>query len=54
MSATDYESLMETLRIYQNPYLRNKITTGLNAVRSSAIEYHDISSDSTTSSDGAS
>jgi antitoxin YefM len=54
MSATDYESLIETLRIYQNPYLRNKITTGLNAVRSSAIEYHDISSDSTTSSDSAS
>lgn len=29
MSARDYDSLMETIRIYENPYLHDKILRGI-------------------------
>ena len=29
MSASDYDSLMETLHIYENPYLMDKVQRGL-------------------------
>lgn len=37
MSRDDYESLMETMRVYGNPYLRNKITRGLQQARASQV-----------------
>jgi antitoxin YefM len=40
MSAADYDSMMETLRVYQNPYLRNKITHGLEQVRQGQVQEH--------------
>lgn len=33
MNARDYESLMETVRIYENPYLRDKIIRGMAQAR---------------------
>ncbi len=33
MSADDYDSLMETLRVYQNPYLHDKVLRGLEQAR---------------------
>ena len=33
MSADDYDSLMETLRVYQNPYLSDKVMRGMAQVR---------------------
>lgn len=33
MNADDYESLMETIRIYENPYLHDKILRGLDQAR---------------------
>ena len=40
MSAADYESLMETLRIYENPYLRDKVSHGLRQVRQGQTSEH--------------
>lgn len=37
MGKDDYESLMETMRVYGNPYLRDKITRGLQQVRASKV-----------------
>ncbi|WP_165062976.1 MULTISPECIES: type II toxin-antitoxin system Phd/YefM family antitoxin [unclassified Adlercreutzia] len=34
MNARDYDSLMETIRIYENPELHNKILRGLQQIRS--------------------
>lgn len=33
MNARDYESLMETIRIYKNPYLHTKIARGMQQAR---------------------
>ena len=33
MSASDYDSLMETLHIYENPYLMDKVQRGLAQVK---------------------
>lgn len=33
MSARDYESLMETVRVYENPYLHDKIVRGIAQAR---------------------
>jgi antitoxin YefM len=41
MSASDYDSLMETLRIYQNPYLRDKVISGMERVRQGRTQEHD-------------
>ena len=50
MSADDYDSLMETMRIYQNPYLRDKVQRGLKQVRAGEVTEHDIVE--TSSNDG--
>ena len=42
MSQRDYESLMETMRIYGNPYLREKIARGMEQVRRGDISIHDL------------
>ena len=34
MSAADYDSLMETLRVCQNSYLHDKIQRGMDQIRS--------------------
>lgn len=42
MSADDYDSLMETLRVYQNPYLSDKVTRGMAQVRQGQTMAHDL------------
>ena len=42
MSADDYESLMETLRVYQNPGLFDKVRRGMSQVRSGSAAAHDL------------
>ena len=42
MGAGDYESLMETLRIYENDYLREKLFRGLEQVRAGRTTRHDL------------
>ncbi len=42
MSVRDYDSLMETLRIHQNPYLRDKIAQGLEQARQGSVLPHDL------------
>lgn len=42
MSAADYDSLMETLRVYQNPYLQDKVMRGLAQVRQGQVMEHDL------------
>ena len=41
MSADDYDSLMETLHVYQNPGLFDKVRRGMAQVRSGAAATHD-------------
>lgn len=38
----DYDSLMETLRVYQNQYLRNKVQRSMEQIREGAAVQHDI------------
>lgn len=33
MNARDYDALMETIRIYENPYLYDKVLRGLNQLK---------------------
>ncbi len=33
MNARDYDALMETIRIYENPYLHDKILRGIEQVK---------------------
>ncbi len=42
MSASDYDSLMETLHIYENPYLMDKVQRGLAQVKSRQTIRHDL------------
>ncbi|MDU2420632.1 MAG: type II toxin-antitoxin system Phd/YefM family antitoxin [Bifidobacterium scardovii] len=42
MSVRDYDSLMEMLRIHQNPYLRDKIAQGLEQARQGSVLPHDL------------
>ena len=42
MSADDYDSLMETLRVYQNPGLFDKVRRGMAQVRSGAVASHGL------------
>ena len=42
MSASDYDSLMETLRVYQNPYLSDKVMRGMAQVRQGQTMAHDL------------
>ena len=42
MSADDYDSLMETLHVYQNPGLFDKVRRGMAQVRSGAAATHDL------------
>lgn len=45
MSQRDYESLMETVRIYENPYLRDKIARGMEQARRGDVAIHDLAED---------
>ena len=42
MSADDYDSLMETLRVYQNPYLSDKVMRGMAQVRQGQTMARDL------------
>ena len=42
MSADDYDSLMETLRVYQNPHLSDKVMRGMAQVRQGQTMAHDL------------
>lgn len=43
MSARDYDSLMETLRIYQNPPLYRKIRNGMDEIGAGKVAEHPLS-----------
>ena len=45
MNARDYESLMETVRIYENPYLFEKIREGDRQIAAGNISVHEIVED---------
>ena len=45
MSADDYDSLMETLRVYQNSYLRDKVQRGMDQIRSGSTTPHSLMED---------
>lgn len=42
MSADDYDSLMETMRVYQNQYLRDKILNGMRQVKTGTTSHHNL------------
>ena len=42
MSQRDYESLMETVRVYENPYLRDKLDRGMAQVARGDVSAHDL------------
>lgn len=42
MSQRDYESLMETVRIYENPYLYEKIMRGDKSVSAGDFSAHEL------------
>lgn len=42
MSQRDYESLMETVRVYENPYLRDKLDRGMAQVARGDVSVHEI------------
>lgn len=42
MSVNDYDSLMETVRIIENPYLRDKLTRGLSQVHNGDVTQHEL------------
>lgn len=42
MSQRDYESLMETVRIYENPYLYDKLRRSMEQARHGDFSVHDI------------
>lgn len=42
MGASDYDSLMETLHIYENPYLMDKVQRGLAQVKARQTIRHDL------------
>ncbi|OZG59359.1 prevent-host-death protein [Bifidobacterium tissieri] len=42
MGVDDYDALMETLRVYENPYLRDKVIRGLEQVRSGRVAEHGL------------
>ena len=42
MSERDYDALMETIRVYENPYLRNKVAKGLAQVQQGGAEAHEL------------
>ncbi|BDR53823.1 antitoxin [Bombiscardovia nodaiensis] len=46
MSADDYDSLLETLRIYQNSYLADKVTRGLQSAAQGQVVRHSLANDS--------
>ena len=45
MSQRDYENLMETVRIYENSYLREKLMRGIERVGSGDVSVHELSED---------
>ena len=45
MSQRDYDSLMETIRIYENPYLLDKIRRSLEQASHVDVSIHDIVKD---------
>ncbi len=42
MNAGDYDALMETIRIYENPYLHEKVLRGLEQVRSGEVHSREL------------
>lgn len=45
MNASEYDSLMETLRIYENPELHQKILKGVASAASGGVFVHDLIDD---------
>lgn len=45
MSVADYDSLMETVRVYSNPYLREKVAQGIEQVQRGEVTHHALFDD---------
>lgn len=45
MNARDYENMMETVRIYENPYLYEKLKRGIAEAEAGNISARDIAND---------
>lgn len=45
MNQRDYENLMETVRIYENPYLREKLLRGIEQVGRGDVSAHELAED---------
>lgn len=45
MNQRDYEALMETVRIYENPYLYQKILRGMEQARQGNVSVHELVED---------
>lgn len=45
MSSRDYDALMETVRIYENPYLHDKIVRGMAQARAGKATVHELVDD---------
>lgn len=45
MNARDYESLMETVRIYENPYLHTKIARGMQQAKEGRVTQRELLDD---------
>ncbi len=45
LNAHDYENMMETFRIYSNPYLADKLRRGMEQAERSAVQSHPLSGD---------
>jgi antitoxin YefM len=42
MNARDYDALMETIRIYENPYLHDKILRGLDQLKEGKVTEREL------------
>lgn len=42
VSQRDWDSMMETLRVYRNPYLLDKVARGLAAVQTGDVAPHEL------------
>lgn len=45
VGAADYDALMETIRVYENPYLRDKVAKGLADAQAGSVAEHALVED---------
>lgn len=42
MNAAEYDSLMETIRVYENPYLHDKLLRGMAEAKAGNVREHEL------------